>query len=311
MGTVVQISLYDPGRSRADKKEAIRRAFRAIEGMERVASRQKATSELSRLNRKSGGAAVPVSPTLFHILRQSLRVARESGGAFDPTVGPLLELWGFGGDSLRLPSAKAIRSVLPLVDFHKVLLDSPTVRLAIPGMRLDLGGIAKGTAIDRAMDTLLSLGFRDVMIDAGGDLGIHSSGATRGRIRVWIRHPRKSGAFFAYFCQDSGAVATSGDYEQFFVQEGKRYHHLLNPVTGYPDSDLISVTVVAPRAELADAMATAAFVMGWNRARKFAAQQPNFQFLLVRQEGDSLIYWATTKLAEKLHIVDRTVPPSR
>ena len=304
LGTFVTISIYDTGRPDRDKRRALSGAFALIDSLDRIASAQRDSSELNLVSLRAGQGKVKASPLLFHILRLGDQVARETGGAFDPTIGAVSQLWGFSTDHPHLPDSSDIRKALSLVDYHAVQLDSPWVKLERRGMRLDLGGIAKGTAIDLVMKRLLQLGFRDIMIDAGGDLGIHSSETTRGKIRVWIRHPRKAEGTFANFYADSGAVATSGDYEQYFEVGGLRYCHILNPKTGYPDSDLASVTVVSRSAEVADAYATGIFVLGWKRGIEFAKHHPELGIILVQVKEKKLRYWVSENMKNRLKVVD-------
>ncbi len=304
MGTFVSISVYDKDVPQKEKEWAIKRAFAVIDSVDTLASRQRPNSELSRINRVAAERPVEISPLLFHIVRLGLRVARQTDGVFDPTVAPLLDLWGFTTDSMRVPPAAAIQKTLPRVDYRMVQIDSPRVVFDHPQMGIDFGGIAKGTAIDLALRELRKQGMQDVMIDAGGDLGIHSSEFTRGRIRVWIRHPRRDGELFGFFYQDSGAVATSGDYEQYFEKDGRRYCHILNPDTGYPDSDLMSVTVVMGSAEVADAYATGIFVMGWQAGIEFAKKHPELGVVLIARGDGKLKYWASENMKKRLKVVD-------
>lgn len=304
MGTYVSIAVYDEGYTNTQLTAGIGRAFQAIDSIDTKASRQKPMSELNRCNRSAGKNWFPLSGQLYRIIHRGILIAASSGGAFDPTIAPILDLWGFGDENPRKPGDGEIEERLPLVGYQQVFLDSPRVKFAASGMALDLGGIAKGSAIDAAYHQLMRAGFRDFMVDAGGDLALHSSSLTRGKIRVWIRHPRKSGALFGYFFLDHGFVATSGDYEQFFEENNVRYHHIINPGTGYPDSDLMSVTVLAATAERADAYATAIFVMGWDRGISFARSHPGLQVVLLARVDNKIRYWASDSLMEKITVVD-------
>ncbi len=304
MGTYVSISIYTRNGAAGDLSGAFRAAFQAIDEVEATASRHLNSSRLTELNQHGATEEMPVDPLLFGVIRNSLNVAAQTDGAFDPTIAPMLDLWGFGKEKPHKPPQNEISALLPRINFRDVLIDSPAVRFAQPGMAIDLGGIAKGTAIDAAARALRKTGVKDFMVDAGGDLAIHSSELTRGKIRIWIRHPRKMDALFGYFFLDSGYVATSGDYEQFFEENGKRYCHILNPKTGYPDSDVLSVTVLAKTAELSDAYATAIFVMGGEKGIAFARQHPELQVVILFRGDGKINYWASDTLLKKIGIVD-------
>jgi len=159
-------------------------------------------------------------------------VARRSGGAFDVTVLPLLKTWDFKAENPTVPDSDAIEEKRQLVGFERVVIRDSTVFLPEKGMGLDLGGIAKGFGVDRAAAVLEKYGYEDFMVEAGGDLRIAAGELTRGRRRIWVRHPRHREQLFAAIEVDAGAVATSGDYERYFELAGKRYHHILNPKTG-------------------------------------------------------------------------------
>lgn len=307
MGTYVSISIYTRNGVAGELSGTFKAAFKAIDEVEAVTSRHLTSSKLTELNHRGGADKLSVDPLLFNVVRSGVNVAAQTDGAFDPTIAPLLDLWGFGKNKPYKPSHNEISVLLPRINFKNVLLDSPAVRFAQPGMAIDLGGIAKGTAIDAAARELRKNGVKDFMIDAGGDLAIHSSALTRGKIRIWIRHPRKMDSLFGYFFLDSGYVATSGDYEQFFEQNGKRYCHIINPKTGYPDSDVMSVTVLAKTAELSDAYATAIFVMGREKGIAFAKRHPELQVVILFGGDGKINYWVSESLLKKIEIVDDSI----
>ncbi len=304
MGTYVSISIFDRHFTEPQLAVAMTQAFAAVDEVEAVASHQNLASDVNQLCRQAGTGWIPVDPVLFQIIHSGCEIAAQTAGAFDPTIAPICDLWGFGAAQPHKPDRLQIEKMLPLVNYRNVDLDSPRVQLRLPAMSLDLGGIAKGAAVDAAVRELERNGLRNFMVDAGGDLAIRSSRLTHGKIRVWIRHPRKSDGFFAYFMQDSGSVATSGDYEQYFEAEGQRFCHLINPKNGYPDSDLISVTVRTATTEVADALATALFVMGWEKAVTFVQQHPQLEVVLLKAEGNKIHYWASAGLLKKIQIVD-------
>jgi thiamine biosynthesis lipoprotein len=216
-------------------------------------------------------------------------------------------LWKFGETQPQKPEVIEIKNRLSLVNYQNVQLETSQIKFSQKNMAIDLGGIAKGTAIDAAVDQLKNAEMKDFMIDAGGDLAIHSSKLTQGKIRVWIRHPRKPEILFGYFYLNNGFVATSGDYEQYFQENGQRFHHIINPKTGFPDSDLISVTVIAKTAELADAYSTGIFVMGRENGIRFVKNHPEIEAVLLSKGKEKINYWASESIMEKIHIVDDSI----
>lgn len=260
LGTLVQIRLW--GESDSLLEAAAADAFAEIERVEGLTSVFQPESGVWRLN--NGGEVV--SAELAGLIRKALEVSAKSAGAFDPTVFPLLELWGFydsTGCERKVPSQGEIERVLNMVDYRMIELEADTIRLDLKRAKdVDLSGIAKGYAVDRAAGILREQGVEKGIVDAGGDIlcfGHKSKGWSIG-----IRDPRSDNPndLRGIIKIDSGAVATSGDYENYFEADGIRYHHLLDPATGMPAREAISATVLAPTATQADAWATALFVLG-------------------------------------------------
>jgi thiamine biosynthesis lipoprotein len=245
-------------------------------------------SPVGRLNR--GQALVP-PPEVASTLARALEVASATGGAFDPTVLPLVRLWSFdtGG---RLPPPADIREALRRVDWRRVSRDAQG-RYRLPeGFGLDLGGIAQGAVVDLLGAWLEQRGFRRYLIEASGDILIAGQ---KGRDQPWtvaIRHPRRGQEFVGILkLGEAGrkqAIVTSGDYERFFEQGGRRYHHILDPATGYPAMGLASVTVIAPTCTEADALSTAAFVLGPERGLRLLESRPGVQGLLIAEKDGKL-----------------------
>ncbi len=250
--------------------EATRRALGWFRLVEQTCSRFDATSEVMRLIAQAG-RPVTVSPLLFEALRFALEVAELTDGAFDPTVGYALERRGFNRNYL---SGEAIASTVVTsepVSYRDVELDAPqrTVTLAKP-LILDLGAVVKGLAIDLAVKELAALG--SFSIDAGGDLYLAGRNSDGGLWRVGIRHPREAGALIATLLVSDAAVCTSGDYERRAPGRGDETH-LIDPRTGHSPNDVVSATVVAPNAMLADTLSTAAFVLGPERGLRLLEEQ--------------------------------------
>jgi thiamine biosynthesis lipoprotein len=307
MGTFVTITVYEKTKNQADS-QAIQDAFQRIHEIEKKTSYFIENNEIWQVNAFAGKRGVPVDSDLVHLARESAKISRWTFGAFDVTVGPLRRLWNFDSTRTTLPDSGAIASLLPLVDFRHFVLRGNSLYLAHPGMQVDLGGIAKGYAVDEAMKVLQKNGVTDAMVDAGGDFRTISSALTRGKRKVWIRHPRKPQGFFGWFPMDSGCVATSGDYEQYFVIDGVRYHHILDPKTGWPARKCVSVTIQAPTTMEADALATGIFALGPEKGLQVIESHPGIEGVIIFKKNPlELGYLVSSGLKKKLTVVDTTI----
>jgi thiamine biosynthesis lipoprotein len=282
MDTVVRVSVYDKRLSEKKIGEAIDRVFRVMEKIEAQASIHVDTSEVFRVVEKSGKSAVRVSPEIFWLLKKSLEVSDKTWGAFDVSVGVVKDLWGFDTDHPSVPDSMAVQSLLPKVNYREIALQDSEVFLRQSGMRIDLGGVAKGYIIDQGIRILQEEGIRSGLVEAGGDLRVFGTHPDRKVWRIGIRHPRgEEGELFGVLETDAVGIATSGDYERYFVREGKRYHHILDPKTGFPSNRCISVTVVAECALLADAYATAVFVLGPVKGMALIKDHPSIEGMII------------------------------
>ena len=302
MGTVVRIALY-ADEDRAD--ELFELATSEIDRIDSLMSRHSEASEVSRIGRLAADSSVSVSPDMARVVERSLRLSHLSGGAFDPTVGSLTRLWGFP-DARRPPAAGQIDSALALVGHGHLDLSGGLLRFHLPGMRLDLGAAAKGYAVDRAVHMLESAGVSAGLVEAGGDIRFWGDKPDGRDWQFGVQHPRQSDLLIVVDGLESRALATSGDYEQVFEYEGRRYHHLLDPVTGYPAGRSVSATVWAETAMDADILATAAFVMGPDAAVQLVEAMPNTETLVFFMDGDQLERRTTTGLHGHTRTVQRS-----
>ena len=288
MGTLVDISAVGP----PDKTgPAIDSAFTELKRVENLTSFHK-SSDLTKLNTSSGEGLHKVDPELVDVIIRSLEFSALSMGAFDPTIGPLAQLWNFSGDSgPRLPGATEIGKALSLIGWEHVLVDKNYHSVSLPkqGMALDLGAIAKGYAIDKAAEKLKSLGVKAALINAGGDIVAYGAKESGKLWKIGVQDPRNPGGVIAVAELTDKAMVTSGDYERFFEEDGKRYHHLLDPVTGYPADGLQSVTIVADDGITADALSTAVFVLGKEKGIELVNGLPNVAAMLVDAQGQIIM----------------------
>jgi thiamine biosynthesis lipoprotein len=278
MGTFATVRV--PASDRSGLEALTGTAKGIFEGIDLALSTYKPDSEISRLNRAAGDGPVQVSPRTLQILRTSARYGELTGGAFEPTLGPLIRKWGFSGGKApsRPLDAEEVKAELERVGMRHLKVEGATAFLELPGMSIDLGGIAKGFAVDLACDEILRRGARSFIVDLGGNL--RCSGGNGGRPwRVGVRNPFRQasadgGLVGVLRLGDGAAVATSGNYEQFIEIGGERYTHIIDPRTGRPTKGMAGVTVVSPTATEADALSTALFVLGPDEGRKVLARCP-------------------------------------
>lgn len=258
MGTIVEV--ISPDRKAADI------VFREIKRIENLLSFYKDDSEISRLN-KQGRLAVSAD-TLF-VVKRAGEFWQATQGAFDITIEPLLKLWGFVDKNFRRPSEEEIKATLGKIGFDKIKISDTIIEFAIENMQINLGGIAKGYAVDCAIQKIRQAGIKSALVNAGGD--IYCLGDKFGKPwRVMIKNPNQKGKK-NYLELIDKAVATSGNYEQYFFADDSRYCHILNPKTGRPaDSGVDSVSVIANDCLTADALATSIFVLGKEKSMDLA-----------------------------------------
>lgn len=258
-------------------------------------------SEIYRINSNAGIKPVIVSGEVFDIIKKSVEIGDLTNGCFDITSGILSSIWKFEDFSkeikFNLPSQQEIKKVLSLVGYKKIILDEEKNSIFLPkkGMKINLGGIAKGYAIKRTKEILESHNFEKFLINFGGDIYVKNKKNSK-PWRIAIQHPRKKSEFLCILELNTVSCVTSGDYERFFILENKRYHHIFDPKTGYPvQNGVVSVTVLCEDPILADALATGIFVMGEKEGMKLA-EKLNIDTIIVVEEGNKLKVYTTEKL---------------
>lgn len=280
MDTYVAISVPGPAE----------RASSAIDAaLDRVAE---IDAKFNALNDKSpvysfNHAGVPiVDEEILSLVRLGLQISRDSQGAFDMTVAPLSELWGFYSKAPRLPTGQEVRDTLKVVGSQHLSFREGKLEKDQAGVRIDLGGIAKGYALSEAVRVLKSRGVRSGLVDAGGD--IYALGRTGGRQwRVGVRDPRGD-CLLGYVPAENMAVMGSGDYERFFIQDGKRYHHIFDPRTGHPTEGVASVTIIYPDPVAAQAWAKIPFVLGPQKGLEMLEKIPGMEAIIILTTGERL-----------------------
>jgi thiamine biosynthesis lipoprotein len=278
------ISVLLPAERGGEGAKIVFDIFREVDGR---MSEWKETSPLSAVNLAAGLQLVEVPDDLRAIIRRGIEIGDLTGGAFDITWAALWGLWDFKAGTPVVPEEAAVRARTALVDHSAVVVDraAGTVFLPRKGMMIGLGGIAKGTALDRAVAALADRGIDSVLISAGGQVAVRGQRGSR-PWRVGIRDPRgEADDHFASIELGDACLATSGDYERFFVADGVRYHHILDPRTGMPSRGLRSATVICEDAELADGLTTAMMILGAEAALDLAAALPEVDVVLVDAAG--------------------------
>lgn len=288
MGTFVDFKITCAASRKSEAARVISDAADSIRDIENKLSPYIPESEISIINTKADQEPVKVSDLTFHVLKKSLMIAEMTDGAFDPSFAAAGDLWSLNPENPAIPSETELAEKMKLVDFRSVLLnnDNQTVALEKKGMRLDLGGIAKGTAIDKAVEVIRTSGFENALVNAGGDIFAAGKNAKGEKWKVAVLNPRDKDDFLAVIPVSDVAVVTSGDYERMVEIDGKRYHHILNTRTGKPAEKCISVTVVARDAETADALSTALFVLGPEEGIELVKKLPGTEALIVAPDGN-------------------------
>jgi FAD:protein FMN transferase len=290
MGTYLTITT-----PQGEQPERLRTVVESVRAVEERMSIFQSASELSRLNAAGPGVSFALSPELREVLQLACRVFEQSGGAFDPTVAPLMRVWGFqGGRPTRLPDLTSVRGALRHTSLAKLAWDGDRVSFQEEGMSADLGGIAKGYAVDRAALSLKNSGGVG-LINAGGDIRAAGSRPEGEPWLVGIRDPQRKQKILATMeLPADHAVATSGTYEHYVELEGKRLPHVLDPRSGQPVDGVVSATVTAPTAVEADALATASVVLGEREALSLLGRLSGVEGLLVVRRGSGPLAVETT-----------------
>jgi FAD:protein FMN transferase len=306
MGAQLHLSAWTGDQDGA--RAAFEAVFAEFERLDGIMSVWRPESEIVRLNQAAGERQVTVGDDVISVLQTARQVSEWTGGKFDVTFGALSGLWKFDHDQdNRVPDMNEVRRLLPLVDYRSLRVDekSKTAFLASRSMRVHLGGIGKGYAIDRAIDILRRRGLRDFMIQSGGDLYVagHKDGKPW---RLGIQDPRgPAGRIFATIDLSDSTFSTSGDYERFFIAGGRRYHHIIDPSTGEPSqSGCRSVTIVTDRAVIADGLSTGVFLLGPEKGLSLLERLPGVDAVIVTTSNEVLV---TPRLKGRLSIA---APPT-
>jgi thiamine biosynthesis lipoprotein len=290
MGSMLTLTAWTG--DEAATRTAFAAVFAEFDRLESLLSVWRPGSDVERLNAAAGGGPVPVRAETREVLHAAEQVSAWTGGAFDVTFGALAEIWKFDHDQdNRVPSAAEIAARVARVDHRAIVIDDGpgTARLTRPDVRVHLGGIGKGYAVDRAVAILRAAGLADFLVQAGGDLYVGGQAGDE-PWRLGIQDPRgPGGESFASVELRDATFSTSGDYERFFERDGVRYHHILDPKTGQPARGCRSVTIVARQAVWADGLSTGVFILGPERGMALVEQLPDVEAVMVTADNRVLV----------------------
>lgn len=287
MGTFAHLKTIAKDQETA--KICVESAFAELQKVDDLMSNYKSDSETSRLNSDAAKRPIKVSASTFMVLQKSVEFSRLSEGAFDITIGPLAELWRSAAEANSVPTEAELAVARSRVGYEKLFLDvnEMTVRFAVEGMKLDLGGIAKGYAIDMAIEAMQNGGAIGGMVDVGGDIRCFGTPKDRNAWRIGLQNPsdpQGSDEVLLILKLTNAAIATSGDYRRFVLVEGKKYSHILNRNTGASAEKTSSVTIISQNAINADALATAVSVMGPQKGLALIEKIPQTEAILLTPE---------------------------
>ncbi len=296
MDTDVSIKAY--GRNAAS---AIDAAIQEMRRLDALLSAFNPASEVFAVNRDAGQKPVEVSPDTLYVVERALYFANITGGAFDPTILPVMSLWGFGQETKRVPGPQEIRQALHLVDYTKVQVnpDDSTIYIAERGMAIDLGGIAKGYAVDKMVEVMGGMGVSSFLINAGGNVyakGLKPDGSPW---RVAVTDPREPEEFLGIIPAKDMAIVGSGDYQRFFVENGVRYHHVIDPKTGYPVKGIRGTAVFLPSSTDADGMSTSLFILGPEAGAQLVSKFEGAGAIYAMEDGNMVLQGLVDKFEFK------------
>ena len=261
MGTPISITLYDGG-----NQKILDKVFEKIVEIEDLVSINKENTEITKLNESAGVEKVKLSEISYDILKKGIEYSRLSNGSYDITIGPLVKLWSIGLEGVKVPSKDEINEAIGYIDYNNVKINDSTKEafLTKEGMEVDLGSIAKGYAADEVVNILKQEGIRSAIIDLGGNIYALGSKNSDNNWKVGIQDPFSDrGKVIGAVEVFDKTVVTSGIYERFIEEDGVRYHHILNPKTGYPqENEVISSTIISESSMLADALSTSSYILG-------------------------------------------------
>lgn len=296
MDTIIEITVYGTNR-----EVAVKAAFDEFARIQAICDRFNPDSQVSEINQMAGISPVVVDGTLIEIINHSIKLSDKLDGAFDITIGALTAVWGIGHKGDFVPSQEEIDKILPLVNYRNIVIDGNSVFLSKPGMKLDLGGVAKGYALNKAIETLKAYGMQSAFVNAGGDIRVIGTKPDGAPWRVGVQHPRKKDELIAKLSlTEWDTLETSGDYQRFYIKDGRRYAHILNPNTGNQPPDLASVTLIyQDTAANSNIASSGILALGLERGQQVLKRFPGVEAMFVTTSGQVVV---TPGLKDKIEL---------
>lgn len=282
MGSVFQITLVDSDSISAHQN--INKAILEIERIENLISEWRPQTQISKVNQNAGIKPVQVDKEVFELTKKAIWFSEISNGAFDISIIAMDKIWKFDGTMEKLPSKKAIRNSIINVNYKNIVLDSinSTIFLSKKGMKIGFGSIGKGYAADKARKLLQESGIKAGIINAAGDIAAWGTQINGNPWRIGVNNPLETGETIEILeFSGNNAVTTSGNYEKYVEINNKRYSHIINPKTGYPSTELISVTIIGPNAEMCNGFSTSIMVLGLKKGIKLINRFPDYQYIII------------------------------
>jgi thiamine biosynthesis lipoprotein len=285
MGSAFELIIVDDDKIRAE--QLLEEGRDEIKRLESLLTEFNQTSYTALLNENAGIKPVQVDPEVYQFIQRCINLSKLTQGAFDITVGPLKKLYNFKNEEFVFPEKSAVKKNLALTGFqHILLLDDYKIFLKKKGMHISFAAVGKGYAADKVKALWLAKGVQNGVINASGDLTVIGKKSEEKPWQIGIANPDAANEILCFLPLENASVATSGDYEQFFMRNGKRYSHNIDPRTGKPVSGIKSVTVISPGAELCDALATAIYVMGVEIGLHLISQLPQTHCLIITDKNE-------------------------
>ncbi|MBN2284866.1 MAG: FAD:protein FMN transferase [Tissierellales bacterium] len=300
LNTYITITLYG-----TDSTDYFNDLFQEVSDLENRLSIHQSDSEVSIITSNAGLHPVNVSTDTYAVFEKSLAYSELSEGLFDITAGPLIELWSIGTPEERVPELEEIEKTLPLIDYKKILLNASdsTVFLSEVGMSANLGAIAKGYIADQIAERVQELGFNSAVLNFGGNVVLIGSKPDGSDFKVGIQNPDEpSGKAMGVFTASNLSIVTSGDYERFFVQDGVKYHHILNPFTGFPsDTDLKAVSIISDTSFDGDALSTSVLLLGLDRGLELINTLDGIEAIFITKSNEIIL---TDGIGDSFELID-------
>ena len=284
MGTVISVTLYD-----STDEQILDKVFDKVKELEETFSINETGTEVDKINENAGIEAVKVSDDTMTVVKEGIYYSELSNGKFDITIGPLVKLWSIGLPEAKVPTQEEIDTIVPLTNYKDVVVDEAnnTVFLTKPGMMLDLGGIAKGYSADVISQMLTAEGVKSAIIDLGGNIFAHGEKLSGDAWKIGIQNPFSTrGEIVGAISVTNKSIVTSGVYERYIEKDGVKYHHILNPETGYPyENDIAGITIISDKSSTGDALSTSVFALGIDEGIKFIENLDNVDAIFVTKDN--------------------------